>query len=243
MGKLSAEGALEMEGRAKRKIIVGAAAALAVAGGGAAIASTQLGSPREESRAILNDAAKQLGIEPSKLSDALKTAFKNRVDAAVEAGRLTSEQGAALKARIDAAEYPILFGAPRGFGHFRHAGHFADLRVAASYLEVTPETLRAELRAGKTLAQIARDKGKSVDGLVGALVAAAKERLDAAVGAGRLTEQQRATILAELEQRITGLVNAPPLPAFGRHGLRGPGFFGGPRLHRLRGLPPPPRVS
>lgn len=229
-----------MEGIPKRRFLVGAVAALAVAGGGAAIASTQLGSPSAESQAIVNDAAKQLGIEPSRLSDALKTAFKNRVDAAVEAGRLTSEQGTALKARIDAAEYPLLFGAPRGFGHLRHARHFADLRVAASYLEVTPETLRTELRSGKSLAQIARDKGKSVDGLVEALVAAAKKRLDAAVSAGRLTEQQRETILADLEERITGIVNGPPLPAFGRHGLRGPGFFGGPRLHRLRGLPPPP---
>lgn len=238
-----------MNGKAKRNIIIGAVAALAVAGGGAAVAATQLGSPRgsprEESQAILNDAARQLGIEPSKLSDALKNAFKNRVDAAVAAGRLTKEQGAALKARIDAAEYPLLFGGPKGFGREAHFGHLGDLSAAASYLDVSAEQLRNDLHAGKSLAQIARDKGKSVDGLVDAMVSAAKTKLDAEVSAGRLTEERKQSILADLERRITDFVNgvAPPL---GPHHFRGGGFFfrgegfgpGRPPFDRL-----PPRFS
>lgn len=237
-----------MEGKAKRKIVLGTVAALAVAGGGAAVAATQLGSPREESQAILNDAARQLGIEPSKLGDALKTALKNRVDAAVAAGRLSKEDGQALKARIEADEYPLLFGSPRGFRHVGgHFGHFGDLGVAASYLDVTAEQLRTDLRSGKTLAQIAREKGKSVDGLIKAMVDAAATRLDEAVGAGRLTEAQKQSILADLQQKITDFVNGIR-PAFGPHGLRGPGSFfgdrfGGPRLHRERGDFGRPRFS
>jgi polyhydroxyalkanoate synthesis regulator phasin len=239
-----------MGGKAKRKIVLGAVAALAVAGGGAAVAATQLGSPREESQAILNDAARQLGIEPSKLSDALKQALKNRVDAAVEAGRLTKEQGEALKARIEADESPLLFGGPGGFGHrghFVHFAHFGDLSVAASYLDVTADQLHTDLRAGKTLAQIAKDKGKPVDGLIKALVDKAKERLDAAVKAGRLTEEQKQSILADLEQKVTDFVNGIR-PAFGRHHLRGPDSFfgdrfGGPRPHMERGDFVRPRFS
>jgi hypothetical protein len=239
-----------MEGKAKRNIVLGVAAVLAVAGAGAAVAATQLGSPREESQAILNDAAGQLGIEPSKLSDALKKALKNRVAAAVAAGGLTKEQGEALKARIDADGYPLLFSGPRGFGHAGHFGyfvHFGDLSVAASYLDVTADQLRTDLRAGKTLAQIAKEKGKSVDGLIKALVDKAKERLDAAVKAGRLTEEQKQSILADLEQRITDFVNGTR-PAFERQGLRGPdSFFGdrfdGPRPHMDRGDFLRPRFS
>ena len=78
--------------RRKNKIAVGAAAVLAAAGGGAAIAASQTGSSSEESNAIIDDAAKQLGISPSKLSDALKTALSDRVDAAVAAGRLTKAE-------------------------------------------------------------------------------------------------------------------------------------------------------
>ena len=49
-----------MEKRMKLKVAAGTAALLAVAGGGAAIAATQL-SPKQESQTVLNDAAKELG--------------------------------------------------------------------------------------------------------------------------------------------------------------------------------------
>ena len=76
----------------RRKLMTVGAAALAVAGGGAAIAATTADSPQEESKAVVEDAAKQLGVTPGKLSSALKKALENRVDAAVAAGRLTKEQ-------------------------------------------------------------------------------------------------------------------------------------------------------
>ena len=81
-----------MEKRMKRKVAAGAAALLAVAGGGAAIAATQL-SPKQESQAVLNDAAGQLGVSPSELSAAIKSALEKRIDAAVAAGRITRRSG------------------------------------------------------------------------------------------------------------------------------------------------------
>jgi hypothetical protein len=93
--------------KVSRKIVVGAVAGLAVVGAGAAVAATQFGDPKAESEAIIKDAAGQLGVQPAQLSDALKTAYKNRIDAAVAAGRLTKEQGDAIKARIDAG-VPLL---------------------------------------------------------------------------------------------------------------------------------------
>ena len=93
-----------------KTIIAGAAAALAVAGAGGAIAGTDTLSPEDRSKAVIDDAAKELGVEPSALSDALKHALENRIDEAVEAGRLTEEQGNALKERIDAADVPLVFG-------------------------------------------------------------------------------------------------------------------------------------
>ncbi|MET0609133.1 MAG: hypothetical protein ABW045_10300, partial [Gaiellaceae bacterium] len=85
----------------RRKVIAGAAAALAVGGAGAGVAATKLADSRSaESQAIVNDAAKSLGVEPSKLEAALKKAFEDRIDAAVAAGRLSKEQGQELKKRI-----------------------------------------------------------------------------------------------------------------------------------------------
>jgi hypothetical protein len=214
-----------MEKNTKRKFAAGAAAAIAVAGGSAAVAATKFSSPKEESQAVVNDAAEQLGIEPSKLSSALKKALEDRVDAAVTAGRLTEDQGAAMKARIESGELPLFFAG----GHPRFDHHAPNLDAAAAYLGLTEAQIRTELEGGKTLAQIATAHGKTVDGLVQALYNAQKKELDAGVSAGRLTQAQEDSILAGLEQRITDLVNGTfPPRGGGERGFRG-----------FRGSPPP----
>src|SRR5436190_323171 len=79
-----------MDRSLKRKVVAGTVVALAVGGTGGAIAATQLrSSPSEESKAVVSDAAKQLGVQPDQLSSALKKALENQVDAAVSAGRIT----------------------------------------------------------------------------------------------------------------------------------------------------------
>ena len=203
----------------KHKLIIGAAALLAAAGGGVAIAASD-SSPAEENQAVLDAAAKKLGISSSKLSDALKQALKERVDAAVSAGRLTKEEGDALKQRIDSEDFPLFGGLhARGFGHF---GFLGKLDAATDYLDLTEAQLRTQLESGKSLAQIARAQGKSVDGLVDALVDAAKEHVDRAVDAGRLTRAQADEMLNDLRDRITNLVNATGLS--GRPHFAPPGF-------------------
>ena len=187
----------------KAKLIVGAAALLSAAGAGAAVAGSQDSSPSSESKAVIDDAAKQLRISSSKLSDALKTALSDRVDAAVAAGRITKAEGDALKQRIASDDFPLLGGLHRGFGH----GLFGRLEAAAGYIGITETQLRTELEGGKTLAQVAKDHSKSVDGLVNALFADAKAKLDDAVSAGRLTKAQETGLLGGLKDRITNMVN------------------------------------
>ena len=223
-----------MEWRPKRKLAAGAVAALAVAGGGVAIGATQFGSPKEENQAIVADAAKQLGIAPAKLNDALKKALENRIDAAVAAGRLSKEQGDELKTRIESGELPLFFaGGPHGrfaggpHGRFGHPGPSLD--VVATYLGLTEAELRTELRSGKTLAQIATAHGKTADGLVQALYDAKKKTLDAAVSARRLSHSEEDSLLAGLKQRITDFVNGRFPRPFADH--RSPhGFRNGPPL-------------
>jgi hypothetical protein len=207
-----------MQLKRKHKVMVGAAAMLAAAGGGAALASSETGSPSVESQAVIDDAAGKLGIPASKLSDALRNALNDRVDAAVAAGRLTKEEGAALKARIQSDGFPLFRGL---HGEFGHVGVFGSLDEASTYLGLTEAQLRTKLEGGKSLAQVARDQGKSVDGLVSTLVAAAKKKLDGAVSAGRITKAQEDEMLSGLEDRIGNLVNAtgPEGPRFRRPGF------------------------
>ena len=212
-------------GRSRKTKIVAAGVALgAVVSTAAALGASGALSPSEESEAVINDAAEQLGVEPRELSDALKQALKNRVDAAVEAGRLTEEQGTELKERIEAGEVP-LFGLGPGPGHHHHV-LFGGLDAAAAYLGLSEDELQSSLADGKTLAEVAREKDKAVSGLVDAMVAAAEKDLDQGVEDGRITDAQRDELASTLKERITALVNGE--------------FRRGPRMHGPGPWGPPP---
>jgi hypothetical protein len=222
--------------RKRTKLAAGAGAALAVAGAGGAFAATQL-TPKEESAAIVEDAAKQLGVEPKELGDALRQAFENRIDQAVEDGTLSAEAAERLKERLEAGDVPLVGGALlrpglKGHGPWHRAGLALrfGLDAAADYLGLSSDELRAALREGKSLAEIAQEEEKPVDGLVDALVAEQTERLNEAVEDGKLTDARRDEIVSGLRARVERMVEAEPLRGLHGFGHRfGPGF--GPHEH------------
>ena len=113
-------------------------------------------------------------------------------------------------------------GGPAGDHHGRGGD---DLAAAATYLGVSQADLLTSLQSGKTLAQVAAaTNGKSVAGLIDALVAAEKTELAAAVTAGRLTQAQADQIATGLTAHVTAEVNGTRPD----HGPGGPGFGHGP---------------
>ena len=181
--------------------IVAAVAAVAVLGIAAASASAA-GPPT-----LADDVAARLGIAPEKLRQAFKDAITARIDAAVKAGKLTPEQGAKLKERLANANGLGL--RLRGRLAMKHPALVRGIRARAhrlgpvtKYLGLTPQELRSELRAGKSLAQIATAHGKTVDGVVDAVVAPAKARLDRAVANGHLTRQRADELLGRLTDAV-----------------------------------------
>lgn len=225
----------------KSSFVAGVVVALVVGlGAAAAIAADGVLSPSEESKAVIDDAASQLGVEPAELSGALRQALKNRIDAAVAAGRLTEGQATELKERIDTEDFPLLGRGGPGLGFDGHGpslmGHGEMLAAASSYLGLTEAELRSQL-ADKTLAEIAKENGKSVSGLVNAMVASAEKSIDEAVADGNLTSEQAGLIKAGLEEHITARVNGE----LGPHGMRGTGLgpmHGGHSMHG-DGMGPP----
>ena len=221
----------------RRHWIIAGVVGAAVAAGGGAFAATKLESPSARSQAIIFDAAGQLGIDPAKLTSALQKAIDDQIDAEVKAGTITKAEGDALKQRVDSGRLPLFGGfggEPGRFGFhrgFRLFGVGPD--AAASYLGISTDELRTELRSGKTLAQIATARGKTADGLVDALVASAKQKLDQAVKDGRLSSDQEQTVLGRLRTAIQAMVNGT-MPAPGM----GPGGFGF-GFQRHFGAPPP----
>ena len=155
--------------------------------------------------ALLDDVAKRLGIERSKLDSALQQIALDEIDWAVDAGFLSKDQGDLLKQRIKAGDGR--FG--HGFGHFLPGGHLFGANsflAAAQYLGLSAVELENALDT-KTLAQVANDKDKSVDGLKKALTAATKEALDDARGGGRITQKQENALLDRYEANLDDVVN------------------------------------
>lgn len=75
----------------------------------------------------------------------------------------------------------------------------------ASYLGLTPEALRQELRSGKSLAEIA---GAKTPGLVEMLTNNANERIDAALESGRIDAARAAKLKEHVGAMVERLVNA-----------------------------------
>ena len=139
----------------KRRIVATSVAALTVAAGGAAAVAATGGSQQEDSKAVIDDVAKDLGVQPSELSDALKKALANRVDAAVAAGQITKAEGDALKERIASQEYPLL-GAASATTAARAVTGSTTWRPRPAYLGLSEAELRTQLSGDKTLADVAR---------------------------------------------------------------------------------------
>lgn len=202
----------------RRSFIYGGLTAVAIAavvGGTAAFAQssptatpTNRPSPQQRAQDFLNDFASKLGKSPAEVVAAFKAAEKDRVAQAVKDGRLTQQQADQINQRIDQSQ-GLPFGG-FGFGHGpggrgfgpppgvqRGPGPFAGV---ATFLGIQPQDLQTQLRAGKTLAQIAQEHGKSRDDLKNYLTTQVKNQLAQAIQAGRITQQQS-------DQRLQGFTS------------------------------------
>ena len=163
------------------------------------------------------------------LIDALVAHEKTQLTAAVTAGKLTQAQADQITTNLQQRMTDLVNGTHPagpgpGFGH-PGGGPGGDLAAAATYLGITTSELMSDLQSGKTLAQVADStSNKSSIGLIDALVAQEKTELAAAVTAGKLTQAQSDQITANLQQRVTDLVNGQMRMHFG--GGRG-GWKGG----------------
>ena len=218
-----------------RKGLLAICAAIAVAGGtGSAIAAGMgaLGTAKPTDNPWVQALAKKLGTTPDKLVEALKGVSNDRIDALVAAGTITKAQADTLKARIEATGGLGLrggFGPGGDFGHHGLGGVLGDpIAAAATYLGLTRDALGTALHGGKTLAAIAKEQGKTTDGLKAALLAEAKKNIDALATA---TAAQKTTLLDEATTRIDSFIANAAMPGHGIMG--GMGGMGGPSFgHR-----------
>lgn len=109
---------------------------------------------------------------------------------------------------------------PGGWGGFG----LSPVAIAAEALGMDQADLVAELQSGKTVAQVAEEQGVELQTVVDAIVDAHAERLNQAVEAGRLTQEEADALLSRLTEDMTERLSEP-FTFWGRGG--GPGFMGG----------------
>jgi hypothetical protein len=86
-------------------------------------------------------------------------------------------------------------------------GENSAIAAAADYLGLSLTDLRAQLRSGTSLADVAAAQGKSVAGLEDAMVAAISSHLDANT---TLTAEEKAAALAAMKSHLDVMVTANP---------------------------------
>ena len=213
-----------MTRRTKQVVVISALAVTLAIGVGAALAGGGLGFG-DDQQAFLDDAAKRLNVTPAELKAALQGASNDRIDAAVAAGKITKDQAEAMKKRSAQGGLPLFGG-----GHHGGRGHHGapSFAAVATYLGLTQAELQAQLQSGKSLAEIAKAQGKSVDGLKKALATEMQKRLDTAVKAGKLTQAQADEMQARMTEHLDDLVNGTGGGPGGHHGGMGGHGMGGP---------------
>jgi polyhydroxyalkanoate synthesis regulator phasin len=180
------------------------------------------GQGRVERRSdVLTTAATALGITPAELRTALdsgKTIAQVAKDQGVDVQKVIDALVAQAKQRLQQAEASLpsritdmVNGKlPVGGGHRGERGRGgirAGLSEAATALGMTEADLGAALRSGKTIAQVANDKGVDVQKVIDAVVSAGSARIDEAVAAGNLTQEQGTARKAQLKTQVTAFVN------------------------------------
>jgi DNA-binding CsgD family transcriptional regulator len=109
-----------------------------------------------------------------------------------------------------------------------HANRPSPLVTVAKALNMTEAELKAELVAGKSVADVAKAQNVDIDTVIAALTTEFKAHLAEEVTSGKHTQAEADAKLAEFSTRVTTMVNTAGLPQ-GKGGPGGHEGKGGPR--------------
>lgn len=164
------------------------------------------------------DVAKGKGVDKQKVIDAMVAAASKQLDEAKQAlpDRIAKQVDGTFRPPKDGKGGPGGFG---GRGPGMAGGRFG-LTAAAKALGISEDDLATALKDGKSIADVAKDKGVDKQKVVDAMVAAAKDALAAQVKAGHLQQDRADTILKDLPDHIATFVDGKGFAG------RGPGGHG-----------------
>jgi len=161
-----------------------------------------------EAGTTLAEIAEEQGVSRDNLKSALTADFEKKLE------EQKKQFGENLDKLID-SELPAGKHGDGGKGG-GFLGAAKDLSAAATVFGLTEEELRAQLKDGKSLADLAKEKGIDAQKAVDALTTAIENRIADEVSAGKLTQDQANGQLEKIGEMVQKIVNGEA-PGNGRH--------------------------
>lgn len=150
-----------------------------------------------------------LGITEDRLRAAVKQAGEQVVQEEVDTGRLSKEQGDRLRQRLEqGGPFPFPMPGPRPAGTPVVVDRDQTIQIAAQTLGTSVDDLRAQLGQGKSIADVAKEKGVDPQRIIDARVAKARENVNQMVKDGKLTQAQADQALQSLPDQVKRQVEA-----------------------------------
>ncbi len=158
---------------------------------------------------FLSGVAANLGVTLDQLKRAFKSAATEAVDEALANGKITQEQADRAKANIESGKAP---GLRKLLGGGQHSGRGARLErlrdgileSTATALNMTTTDLKAQLKSGKSIADVA---GDDIGAVKTQILGDAKTKLDAAVAANKLAQDKADKALQKLTDSLDNILN------------------------------------
>nr|MBC7245485.1 hypothetical protein [Chloroflexota bacterium] len=152
-----------------------------------------------------------LGISVEKYDAAVESAKEQVLKQAVEDGWLTQQQADMLKERFEMEWKGPWIGKRFGFWGGRGCGGIAGtslLSIAADKLDMSLDDLIEEFKQGKSISDVAKEKGIDPQTIADEYLAKYKGKLDEAVKDERITQKQADLMLSQMKEAVAEQLDA-----------------------------------
>jgi predicted transcriptional regulator len=157
--------------------------------------------------------ANEHGISEKTLKDFILAQVNRQVEAGIQSGRIDVDKVAQVRAEVEQRITDIINNRGLIFNpdSVFISGQKLDNTKLLELLNIDAEALQAEINAGRTLVSIANEQGISEKTLKEFIVQQVKQYLEEGVASGRISADMVEQMKANMEQRISEMINAKGL--------------------------------
>lgn len=162
---------------------------------------------RKDGKSLV-DIAKNQGISEQVLKDFMVEQMSKRMEEKAKDGTLPDNKKACTRDDIEKRVEKMIHS--NGTMHHNHGQkhHTAfDKTKLLELLKMSDESLKNEMKAGKTLVEIAKEQGVSEETLKTTLVEQMMQRIEKGVNAGRISADKAEQMKANIEKHVSDMMN------------------------------------